>query len=90
MGETHDDIFPVDRACVMSDLEEKIDPESEAKSKSHCRLKVKSNSTVLLCLINFTIREGEKIRVVGRTGIGKSALIVALEHFADISERNFL
>ena len=36
--------------------------------------------------ISVEIREGEKIGVVGRTGAGKSSLIVALYRLAEISE----
>jgi ABC-type multidrug transport system fused ATPase/permease subunit len=44
------------------------------------------NTPPVLKGINFSMREGEKVGVVGRTGAGKSSLIVALYRLADISE----
>jgi ABC-type multidrug transport system fused ATPase/permease subunit len=45
-----------------------------------------TNTPPTLKGISFSIREGEKIGVVSRTGAGKSSLIVALYRLADISE----
>jgi ABC-type multidrug transport system fused ATPase/permease subunit len=44
------------------------------------------NSPPVLKGISFSIRPGEKVGVVGRTGAGKSSLIVALYRLAEISE----
>ena len=35
--------------------------------------------------VNFTIEGGKKIGVVGRTGAGKSSLIVAIYRFAELT-----
>jgi ABC-type multidrug transport system fused ATPase/permease subunit len=97
MGETHDNMGSADRARIMADLEEEIEPEIEAKIPDHWPAmgQIMFEGVVMPYLpgkapvlkgITFTIREGEKIGVVGRTGAGKSSLIVALYRLAEISE----
>ena len=97
MGETHDNMGSAERARVMADLEEEVEPENEAKTPENWPSlgQIRFESVVMPYLpgkppvlkgINFTITEGEKIGVVGRTGAGKSSLIVALYQLAEISE----
>jgi ATP-binding cassette, subfamily C (CFTR/MRP), member 1 len=97
MGELHDNMKAVDEARTMSDLEAEHEPAKVVETPTVWPSKgeIKFEGVVMPYLpnmppvlkgINFSVREGEKIGVVGRTGAGKSSLIVALYRLADISE----
>jgi ABC-type multidrug transport system fused ATPase/permease subunit len=87
----------IDNARVMTELEAEHEPAEEIKvvpNKWPSNGEIKFESVVMPYLpghppvlkgISFSIREGEKIGVVGRTGAGKSSLIVALYRLAEIS-----
>ncbi|KAG9294784.1 hypothetical protein G9A89_000424 [Geosiphon pyriformis] len=99
MGEVHDNMKSVDEARAMSNLdaehepspEQMIEPATSWPSKGTIQFEnvvmpYLPNTPPTLKGISFEIREGEKIGVVGRTGAGKSSLIVALYRLAEISE----
>jgi ABC-type multidrug transport system fused ATPase/permease subunit len=99
MGEVHDNMNAIDKAKVMTNLEAEREPEPEhelkeipAKWPSKGEIAFEGvvmpylpNHPPVLRGITFSIREGEKVGVVGRTGAGKSSLIVALYRLAEIS-----
>jgi ABC-type multidrug transport system fused ATPase/permease subunit len=99
MGEAQDNMGAVSVARSMAELEEELEPEPEditpVSSKWPSLGEIRFEDVVMPYLpgkppvlkgISFSIREGEKIGVVGRTGAGKSSLIVALYRLAEISE----
>jgi ABC-type multidrug transport system fused ATPase/permease subunit len=97
MGEVHDNTNAVEGARMLSNLEAEHEPAGEAEMpvKWPSKGEIKFEDVVMPYLpftppvlkgISFSIREGEKIGVVGRTGAGKSSLIVALYRLAEISE----
>jgi ATP-binding cassette, subfamily C (CFTR/MRP), member 1 len=97
MGDVHDNMKSVDQARKLAELEPEIEPIVEVEppkdwpSKGEITMKdvvmpYLPNTPPVLKGINFSMREGEKVGVVGRTGAGKSSLIVALYRLADISE----
>lgn len=97
MGEVHDNMNAVSEARVMSNLEAEHQPVQEvnmpAKWPSKGEITFEDvvmpylpNHPPVLRGISFSIHEGEKVGVVGRTGAGKSSLIVALYRLAEISE----
>jgi ABC-type multidrug transport system fused ATPase/permease subunit len=97
MGEVHDNMGAVEQARIMCNLECETEPEHVVTVPDHWPSKgeISFEGVVMPYLpgkppvlkgINFSIREGEKIGVVGRTGAGKSSLIVALYRLAEISE----
>ena len=97
LGEIHDNMNAVDAARKFSELEAEHEPVEEMEvptmwpSKGEINFEgvvmpYLPNSPPVLKGISFSIRSGEKIGVVGRTGAGKSSLIVALYRLAEISE----
>lgn len=96
MGEVQDNIGAVDRARIMSDLEAEVEPVEEIETPKQWPSsgRIAFDGVVMPYLpgkppvlkgVTFSINKGEKIGVVGRTGAGKSSLIVALYRLADIS-----
>jgi ATP-binding cassette, subfamily C (CFTR/MRP), member 1 len=96
LGEIHGNMGAVDRAMKMIDLEHETEPVKEVKLLPSWPSKgeIKFEDVVMPYLpgkppvlkgISFSIHEGEKIGVVGRTGAGKSSLIVAMYRLAEIS-----
>lgn len=96
MGEIQDNIGAVDRARIMSNLEAEQEPVQEISTPEQWP----SSGTIafdgvvmpylpgqppVLKGVTFSINRGEKIGVVGRTGAGKSSLIIALYRLAGIS-----
>ena len=82
MGEVHDNMTAVENARTMSELEEEQEPivEVEVPAKWPSKGEIKFEDVVMSYLpgkppvlkgISFSVREGEKIGVVGRTGAGK-------------------
>jgi len=97
MGEVHDNMTAVDNARKIADLDSETEPEIEydVPEEWPARGEIKFENVVMPYLpgkapvlkgITFSIKSGEKIGVVGRTGAGKSSLIVALYKLADISK----
>lgn len=97
MGEVQDNIGAVDRARIMSDLEAEQEPVEEIQTPKQWPSsgRIEFEGVVMPYLpgkppvlkgVTFSINKNEKIGVVGRTGAGKSSLIVALYRLAGISE----
>ncbi len=98
MGEVHDNMNSVDKARMMIELDAEHEPTDEVKdmpTQWPSKGEIKFEGVVIPYLpkhppvlrgISFSIREGEKVGVVGRTGAGKSSLIVALYRLAEISQ----
>ena len=97
MGEVHDNMIAVEQARKMCNLEEEREPVIEVEVPEHWPSKGEikfegvvmpylPNSPPVLKGISFYIHQGQKIGVVGRTGAGKSSLIVALYRLAEICE----
>jgi ATP-binding cassette, subfamily C (CFTR/MRP), member 1 len=95
-GEVQDNMGAVERARVMSDLEEEhqpkevVDPSPQWPGKGGITFEgvvmpYLPGKPPVLKGVTFDIHDGEKIGVVGRTGAGKSSLIVALYRLAEIS-----
>jgi ABC-type multidrug transport system fused ATPase/permease subunit len=97
MGEVHDNMSSVEKARAMTELEAEHQPTDEITdmpTKWPSKGEIQFEKVVMPYLpghppvlkgISFSIREGEKVGVVGRTGAGKSSLIVALYRLAEIS-----
>jgi ATP-binding cassette, subfamily C (CFTR/MRP), member 1 len=97
LGEIHDNMIGVNNARNMADLEPERQPILETTTPEEWPSKgeIKFDHVVMPYLpgkppvlkgITFSVKEGEKIGVVGRTGAGKSSLIVALYRLAEISQ----
>jgi ATP-binding cassette, subfamily C (CFTR/MRP), member 1 len=97
MGEVHDNMSSVEQARRLTKLEAEHEPieETELPANWPCNGEIKFEGVVMPYLpfmppvlkgISFSIRQGEKVGVVGRTGAGKSSLIVALFRLAEICE----
>jgi len=97
MGEVHDNMNAVEQARKISSLEPEHEPTREVQTPSQWPNKgeIRFEGVVMPYLpgqppslkgIGFSINGREKIGVVGRTGAGKSSLIVALYRLAEISE----
>jgi ABC-type multidrug transport system fused ATPase/permease subunit len=82
MGEVHDNMIAVEQARTMAELEEEQEPivEVEMPATWPSKGEIKFEDVVMPYLpgkppvlkgISFSVREGEKIGVVGRTGAGK-------------------
>jgi ABC-type multidrug transport system fused ATPase/permease subunit len=96
MGDFHENMKSVAAARDICNLEAEHEPEHEIEAPSDWPSdgEIRFENVVMPYLpgqppvlkgINFSIREGEKIGVVGRTGAGKSSLIVALYRLAEIT-----
>jgi ATP-binding cassette subfamily C (CFTR/MRP) protein 2 len=97
MGEVHDNMSSAEKARAMTELEAEHQPTDEITdmpTKWPSKGEIQFEKVVMpyfpghppvLKGISFSIREGEKVGVVGRTGAGKSSLIVALYRLAEIS-----
>ncbi len=99
MGEVHDNMKSVDEARTLSNLDAEKEPDPSKTEEpptswpsqgvirfENVVMPYLPNTPPTLKGISFEIRQGEKIGVVGRTGAGKSSLIVALYRLAEISE----
>ena len=98
MGEVHDNMSSVEKARMMTELEAEHQPTDEITdmpAQWPSKGEITFDGVVMPYLpghapvlkgIGFSIREGEKVGVVGRTGAGKSSLIVALYRLAEISQ----
>jgi len=97
MGEIHGNMGAVEQARIMSELEGEHEPEQEVRTPPQWPSQgvIEFDGVVMPYLpgkppvlkgITFKIHEGEKIGVVGRTGAGKSSLIVAMYRLAEISQ----
>jgi ABC-type multidrug transport system fused ATPase/permease subunit len=95
-GEVQDNMGTIDRARELARLEAEVEPAKEQRtpeewpSKGEIRFDgvvtpYLPNTPPVLKGIKFSIKEGEKIGVVGRTSAGKSSLIVALYRLAETS-----
>jgi ABC-type multidrug transport system fused ATPase/permease subunit len=82
MGEVHDNMIAVEQARTMAELEEEHEPIEEVTvpAKWPSKGEIEFEDVVMPYLpgkppvlkgISFSVREGEKIGVVGRTGAGK-------------------
>ena len=89
MGEVHDNMLAVEKARKMSELEEEHEPirEVEVPASWPSKGEINFHDVVMAYLpgkppvlkgVSFSIRQGEKIGVVGRTGAGKCECIVRL------------
>jgi ATP-binding cassette subfamily C (CFTR/MRP) protein 1 len=99
LGDVHDNMSAAEDARKMSLLEPEHEPVEELTPPANWPVKgeIKFDGVVMPYLpghppvlkgISFSIREGEKVGVVGRTGAGKSSLIAALYRLAEISSGN--
>jgi ABC-type multidrug transport system fused ATPase/permease subunit len=98
MGEIHDNMTAVENARTLTELPQEDEPEIEEELPSDdwpTNGEIKFENVVMPYLpgkppvlkgITFTIRPQEKVGVVGRTGAGKSSLIVALYRLAKIKK----
>jgi ABC-type multidrug transport system fused ATPase/permease subunit len=96
LGEIHDNMKSTEGARKFSDLEAEHEPLVEVEVPtiwpSNGVIKFEDvvmpylpNSPPVLKGVTFSVRPGEKIGVVGRTGAGKSSLIVAMYRLAEIT-----
>ncbi|KAJ5638820.1 oligomycin resistance ATP-dependent permease yor1 [Penicillium herquei] len=60
-------------------------PEQGAITFSNVRMRYRSGLPEVLCGLNLTVRPGEHIGIVGRTGAGKSSLISALFRVCELA-----
>jgi ATP-binding cassette, subfamily C (CFTR/MRP), member 1 len=95
MGEVHENMTAVDQARKMCEVDQEEEAEVEEETPAHWPNdgEIEFDRVVMPYLpgkppvlkgISFKIRPQEKIGVVGRTGAGKSSLIVALYRLAKI------
>jgi len=95
MGEVHENMTAVDQARNMCEIPQEEEVEHEEETPAHWPNdgEIEFDRVVMPYLpgkppvlkgITFKIRPQEKIGVVGRTGAGKSSLIVALYRLAKI------
>lgn len=95
-GEVQDNMGAVERARIMADLEQEHEPKEIVETPVQWPVKgeIAFEGVVMPYLpgkppvlkgVTFQIHDGEKIGVVGRTGAGKSSLIVALYRLAEMS-----
>lgn len=96
LGEIHNNMNASEGARKYSELEEEHEPTGEIKVPTGWPFKgdinfegvvmpYMPNAPPVLKGITFSVRPGEKVGVVGRTGAGKSSLIVALYRLAEIT-----
>jgi ABC-type multidrug transport system fused ATPase/permease subunit len=97
LGEIHNNMNASEVARKYSELEAEHEPLEEIKVPTKWPFKgdINFDGVVMPYLpgappvlkgITFSVRPGEKIGVVGRTGAGKSSLIVALYRLAEIKQ----
>lgn len=95
MGEVHDNMTAVENARKLTELPQEDEPEVEEEVPEHWPNKgaIDFQNVVMPYLpgkppvlkgITFSIKPQEKVGVVGRTGAGKSSLIVALYKLAKL------
>ena len=61
-------------------------PVEGSLSFNDCVMSYRPELDPTLCHISFTIRAGEKVGIVGRTGAGKSSLLVALFRLVELAQ----
>ena len=97
MGEVHDNMTAVENARKLTELPQEEDPEVEEEVPEQwpSNGEISFDKVVMPYLpgkppvlkgITFSVRPREKVGVVGRTGAGKSSLIVALYRLAKIKK----
>jgi ATP-binding cassette, subfamily C (CFTR/MRP), member 1 len=95
-GDVQDNMGAVERSRIMADLPEEQESKElvELPASWPAKGKLSFDGVVMPYLpgkppvlkgVTFQIHDGEKIGVVGRTGAGKSSLIVALYRLAELS-----
>jgi ATP-binding cassette, subfamily C (CFTR/MRP), member 1 len=96
MGEVHDNMTAVEQARTLAELSQEEEPEYEEKIPTkwpsdgvfefdNVVMPYLPGKPPVLKGITFSVRPSEKIGVVGRTGAGKSSLIMALYRLAKIA-----
>jgi len=101
MGDVHDNMNSAEQARKMCNLEEEMEPATPVEVPSDWPFEgeIQFRNVVMPYLpgkppvlkgITFNIHPGQKIGVVGRTGAGKSSLIVALYRLAGITRGDIL
>ncbi|KAG7373767.1 multidrug ABC transporter permease/ATPase [Nitzschia inconspicua] len=97
MGEINDNMSAIEQACIMTELPQEEEPEYEEEvphdwpsagsiSFDKVVMPYLPGKPPVLKGITFAIKNKEKVGVVGRTGAGKSSLIVALYRLAKIKK----
>ena len=61
-------------------------PEKGVVKFKNVSLKYRPNTEIVLHKLSFTVKQGEKIGIVGRTGAGKSTICLAIARIVEIFE----
>lgn len=83
------DVFEITNSQEESDSEADVDgsdAESFAVSFKNVTLKYHSNSDAALEKIDFSVKKGQTVGIIGGTGSGKSSLVSLIPRFYDASE----